>query len=336
MGMGSSTSTSFSTSISLERNAADHLEWLRMRNYSPATIRGREIYLRAFIRWCDDRALTFPQEITRPIVERYRHHLFVRRKRDGKPLSWTSQAGQLNTVKLFFRWLMREGRIEANPASELELPRLEHRLPRDVLTADEVEAVMGQANVLQPLGLRDRALMEVLYSTGMRRVEVTNLLVWDIDHSRGTIFIRQGKGKRDRIVPIGERALHWVERYRSEVRPLLVWEQGEDHLFLTMRGEGVDADSIGPVVTRYIEAAAIGKQGGCHLFRHTCATLMLEGGADIRYVQEMLGHAKLDTTQIYTRVAIGKLKQVHGATHPGASLPPCPSLPTETGTGTAG
>jgi integrase/recombinase XerD len=307
--------------LTLERHVAEHLEWMRMCNYSPATIRGRDFYLRAFMRWADDRSLTKAEEITRPILERYRHHLFMHRKKDGNPLSWTSQAGQLNTVKMFFRWLMREGRIEANPASELELPRQEHRLPRDVLTADEVEAVMRQPNVLQPLGLRDRAIMEVLYSTGMRRVEMCNLLVWDIDWSRGTVFIRQGKGKRDRIVPIGERAQHWVNRYRTEVRPLLVWDQTEEHLFLSMRGDPVDPDAMGGTVTAYIEAAELGKKGGCHLFRHTCATLMLEGGADIRYVQAMLGHAKLETTSIYTRVAIGKLIQVHGATHPGAGLP---------------
>jgi integrase/recombinase XerD len=317
-----------------QRDAADFLDALRTRNYSPATVRGRELALRQFALWCEERSLLRSQEITRPILERYQHHLFVRRKPDGAPLSWTSQAGHLTTLRLFFRWLMRDGRIEANPASELELPRQPQRLPRDVLSVEEVERVLAQANVLQPLGLRDRAIMEVLYATGLRRTELTRLLVWDVDQSRQTLFVREGKGGRDRVVPLGERALHWLDRYRSEVRPLLLWARGEEHLFLTMRGEPLAADSIGPTIAGYIDKADIGKRGGCHLFRHTCATLMLEGGADVRYVQEMLGHAKLETTQIYTRVAISALRQVHAATHPGARLP-APSAAVSADAGTA-
>jgi len=316
----------------LQRDAADFLDALRTRNYAKATITGREFALRHFAVWCEERSLLRSQDITRPILERYQHHLFVRRKANGQPLSWTSQSGQLVTLRLFFRWLMRSGRIEANPASELELPRQPQRLPRDVLTADEVEQVLAQANVLQPLGLRDRAIMEVLYSTGMRRTEVTRLVVWDVDASRQTLFIREGKGRKDRVVPLGERALFWLDRYRSEVRPLLLWERGEEHLFLSMRGEPLDADSIGSTIAAYIEKAQLGKRGGCHLFRHTCATLMLEGGADVRYVQEMLGHAKLETTAIYTRVAISKLRQVHAATHPGARLPATATAETATAT----
>ena len=230
---------------------------------------------------------------------------------------------------MFFRWLMRDGRIEANPASELDLPRQEYRLPRDVLTAEEVETVLAQPNLMDPLGLRDRAILEVFYCTGIRRFELVNLTIWDVDPARGTMFVHQGKGKRDRYVPVGERALHWVERYRHEVRPLLSFDLREKHLFLSTHGGLLDLDSLGGSVTDYIEAAGIGKHGGCHLFRHTCATLMLEGGADIRYVQEMLGHASIETTQLYTRVSVAKLRKVHEATHPGALLPAPP--PVETG-----
>jgi integrase/recombinase XerD len=306
----------------------DHLEWLRMRNYSAQTVAGRRLYLERFCAWCDERSLTRAGEITRPILERYRHHLYVRRKSDGAPLSFRSQYLSLHAVRMFFRWLVRDGRIGANPASELEMPKLDWRLPRTTLSAAEAEAVLAQPNLLDPLGLRDRAILEVFYSTAMRRMELVNLLVWDVDAARGTVFIRLGKGRRDRVVPISERALRWVERYRQEVRPLLVWDDSEDHLFLTKRGEPLTPTPLGTDVARYVEAAAIGKRGSCHLWRHTCATLMLEGGADIRFVQEMLGHASIQSTQVYTRVSITKLKQVHAATHPGALPPPLTAPPT--------
>ncbi|HZU75611.1 MAG TPA: site-specific tyrosine recombinase XerC [Dehalococcoidia bacterium] len=295
-----------------------HLDWLRMRNYSPSTISGRRVYLEQFCAWCDERSLALAGEITRPILERYRHHLYTRRKSDGRPLSFRSQYLALHALRMFFRWLVREGHIDANPASELEMPKLDWRLPRTTLTAEEAELVLHQPNLLDPLGLRDRAILEVFYSTAIRRMELVNLLVWDVDSKRGTLFIREGKGRRDRVVPISERALTWVERYRQEVRPLLVWDDTEDHLFLTKRGEPMTPTPLGADVARYVDAANLGKKGSCHLWRHTCATLMLEGGADVRFVQEMLGHASIQSTQVYTKVSIAKLKQVHAATHPGA------------------
>jgi integrase/recombinase XerD len=133
---------------------------------------------------------------------------------------------------------------------------------------------------------------------------------------RGTLFVRQGKGKKDRMVPIGDRAIAWIQKYLQEARPELVQEPDDGHLWLTAIGIPVIPSGIGEIVREYVKAADIGKTGGCHLFRHTMATLMLEGGADIRYIQAMLGHAKLDTTEIYTQVSIRKLKEIHSITHP--------------------
>lgn len=293
---------------------------LRIRNYSVHTVNMRGTALRQFAAWCDERSLEHWSEITQAILERYRYHLYLRRRKDGTPLSFSTQIGHLVAIKMFFRWLMREGHINANPASELDLPRQELRVPRDVFTADEAEKVLQQPNILQPMGLRDRAILETLYSTGIRRSELCNLTVWDVHLARGTLFIRLGKGKKDRTVPIGERAMHWVTRYRNEVRPLLMNDLSEEHLFLSIHGGQMELDSLSGLVSEHITAADIGKKGGCHLFRHTCATLMLEGGADIRFVQELLGHSSLESTQVYTRVSITKLKEVHRATHPGALL----------------
>ncbi len=172
----------------------------------------------------------------------------------------------------------------------------------------------------EQMGLRDRAILETLYSTGIRRMEVVNLTVYDLDMERGTLMVRQGKGKKDRMVPIGERAVAWLERYLNDTRPGLVVPPDDATFFLTSSGEPLSPSRLTQLVREYVDAAEIGKRGACHLFRHTMATLMLENGADIRYIQEMLGHAELSTTQIYTRVSIRRLKTVHALTHPGATL----------------
>jgi integrase/recombinase XerD len=167
-------------------------------------------------------------------------------------------------------------------------------------------------------GLRDRAILEVFYSTGMRRMEVAGLKVYDLDRERGAVMIRLGKGKKDRYIPMSDRAFKWVEKYVAEARPALLMASDDGTVFLE-HGVAFDRLRLTTLVRGYIGKAKIGKTGGCHLFRHTIATLMLENGADIRVIQEMLGHAKLSTTELYTRVSINLLKQVYLATHPGAS-----------------
>jgi integrase/recombinase XerD len=297
-----------------------YLEAMRVRNYSERTVENREMYLGFFIAWCDARSLTRPQDVTKPILDRYQRHLFQMRKTNGKPLSFSSQLQRLTPVRAYFKWLTRQNVLLWNPASEIELPRQEKRLPKHVLTIDDAERVMDVPDVGDVIGLRDRAILETLYSTGIRRMEVMNLLVYDLDAERGTLMVRQGKGKKDRMVPIGERAIAWIARYVSDARPQLVMPPDEGALFLTQEGEVLSPNRLTQLVRDYVNAAEVSKTGACHLWRHTCATLMLEGGADIRYIQEMLGHVELSTTQIYTQVSIRRLKAVHALTHPSAKL----------------
>lgn len=292
------------------------LAWLAERQYSPKTIVNREELLRVFIAWLDERGIRRPQEVTKPIIERYQSHLFVYRKKDGQPLSARTQHGHITPIRAWFKWLAKQNFILYNPASDLDLPRLDRRLPRNVLTVKEAEAVLAVADVGTATGIRDRAMLEVLYSTGMRRMELMQLQVFDLDAERGTVLIRLGKGKKDRMVPIGERAIAWVEKYRDDVRPGLATGADDGTLFLTHLGEAFTPNRLTQLVREYVQAAEIGKSGSCHLFRHTMATLMLENGADIRYIQAILGHAELSTTQIYTQVSIRQLKAIHSATHP--------------------
>jgi len=200
------------------------------------------------------------------------------------------------------------------------MPKQERRLPKHVLSVDEAERILDLPDVGDPYGLRDRAILETLYSTGIRRLETIGLAVYDLDAERGTLRIRQGKGGKDRTVPIGERAVSWIHKYIQEARPKLVMPPDTGTLFLTQEGEPMSPSRLTEIARDYIAKANLGKTGACHLFRHTCATLMLEGGADIRFVQEMLGHVQLTTTQIYTLVSIRQLKAVHSMTHPSARL----------------
>ncbi|MDE1916809.1 MAG: tyrosine-type recombinase/integrase [Sphingomonadales bacterium] len=198
------------------------LEALTVSNFSAHTITDRRHGLSSFILWCAERGLERPNEVTKPVLERYQCHLYYRRKPKWEPLSFRTQAQRLVPIRAWFKWLAREHHILSNPASELDLPRPEKRLPALVLSAEEVEAILAVPDVTAPLGLRDRAIMQVLYATAIRRSELTNLKLFDVDHTRAILMIRQGKGDKDRVVPLGERAKAWLAAYRDKVRPGLV------------------------------------------------------------------------------------------------------------------
>jgi integrase/recombinase XerD len=303
----------------LTRYMDEHFEWMLITGYSADTVRARRVALRKFIAWADERGLDDPREITKPMLERYQRWLFYYRKPAGKdagaPLTIAMQYQYLAPLKTWFRWLSREHHILANPAADLDLPRQPKRLPRSVPSVQEVEAILAEAEPTSVQGLRDRALLEVLYATGLRRMELAGTAVYDADLTRGILWVRHGKGNRERVVPLGERAKAWLDKYLTEARPELL-ANDTTALFLNDYGEGVHAEFVSAKVKRHMAFAGVEKTGSAHLLRHACATHMLEGGADIRFIQEMLGHANLETTEIYTHVSIDKLIAVHGATHP--------------------
>jgi integrase/recombinase XerD len=225
-----------------------YLEAMAVRGYSTQTITGRRSQLALFIDWCGARDVRRPDDVTKAVLGRYQRTLFLQRKKSGAPLTFQAQLGRLVAVKMFFRWLARENFIEASPAADLEMPKLPRRLPRDVLSVDEVERVMAQADITDPLGLRDRAILETFYSTGIRRGELLALDLQDIDVERRTLFVREGKGKRDRLLPIGERALAWICKYLDDVRPGLVAVRDSNALFLSMMGGRLSAVRLSVVV----------------------------------------------------------------------------------------
>lgn len=296
--------------------------WMGVRGYTSATIEARRRAIVFFVVWLAERNITRPVEVTRVMIERYQRHLFQIRKPNGQPLTLRSQAGRLTPLRALFKWAVRHHVVAINPAAELELPRMEQRLPKPALTAAEAEQVLAVPDLTSPVGLRDRAMLEVLYSTGMRRAELAGLHLHDIDVERRTVLIRQGKGRKDRMIPIGQRAIDWIDRYLNNARPRWVPSPDTGVLFLTVDGTALSLHRLTMLMKHYVTTSGVAKEGSCHLFRHTTATLMLEGGADIRHIQQMLGHVNIATTQIYAQVTIHHLQAIHSATHPAAASGP--------------
>jgi len=314
---------------------AEYCEWMEVRAYSHNTIKMKRSALSLLAGWLAERSVTRPAEVDKAMIDAYQRSLHHRRKRNGKPLSFSTQALGLNAVRGFFDWLARNHRILHDPAAGLELPRVERRLPRAVLSAAEAERVLAMPDIGTALGLRDRAMLELFYATGVRRAELAGLAVFDLDIERRALMVREGKGRKDRMVPTGERAVMWCERYLAEARPRLATEPDHGVLFLSTTGLKIHIEALSRLIRSYVERSGVGKPGSCHLFRHTMATLMLEGGADIRHVQQMLGHVNIVSTQIYTRVSLRSLESVHSATHPGAANnPPSVRRAAEERTGT--
>ncbi|EDP9826579.1 site-specific tyrosine recombinase XerC [Salmonella enterica subsp. enterica] len=293
------------------------LETLAAKNYSPATVDDYSERVLTFIVWSEERGVMYAPQVSQPLLESYQRYLHGYRKANGMPLTVSSQTGKLSAVQNFFRWLLKRHVILYNPADLLELARPEKRLPAQVFSEGETRQVLQSLDVNTPVGLRNRAILEVLWSTGIRRMELANLMLWDVDDGRGVVNVRQGKGHRDRVVPLGHDALAWLTRYLRDVRPRMTRQRDSGHLFVTKYGGGLKRSTLTQLAGETIrERARIDKPGACHIFRHSMATQMLDNGADTRHIQAILGHEKLETTQVYTRVAIKPLQEVHARTHP--------------------
>ncbi len=319
--------------------AGPYPESMRVRAYSTKTIETQVMCMGWFARFLAERGITHPAQVTRQHIERYQHHLFMFRSNANgqheKPLTIRSQHARLYAIVRFFRWAHRTGRCPHNPA-DIELPRLPRPLPRSALSQVEVERILALPDVTTPQGVRDRTMLEVLYATGMRRGELCALRVDDIDHGRCVANIREGKGRKGRVVPISQRALSWVARYVVQV-----WDRfpaAKEHrlLFILVdntkqakhRGQPITTAMTTKNLGGYLVAAGIEQGGACHVYRRTAATLMMENGADIRAIQDLLGHSEIKTVGIYTNVSLKFLKEQHAKTHPSAMvfLPP-PPLP---------
>ncbi len=229
-------------------------------------------------------------------------------------LSKRSQARNISAIKAFYRFLVSEGRMPENPARLLETPRMQQKLP-DVLSLDEVERLLMQPDTTTPLGLRDKAMLEVLYATGLRVSELVRLRLSDVNLEAG--FVKAfGKGSKERLVPFGGKALEAIKEYLSDGRAALLKKGHPPYLFLNFRGQPLTRQGFWKIIKNHGIMAGIKKNIKPHGLRHSFASHLLEAGADLRSVQLMLGHADIATTQIYTHVTRDRLRALHETCHP--------------------
>ncbi len=226
----------------------------------------------------------------------------------------TSTSRAISSFKRFFRYLLRQNRIAADPTLQIATPKLPRSLPKS-LTEQDVECLLNGPDVQTPLGLRDRTMLEVLYATGLRVSELVGLNVAQVSLDMGVVRV-MGKGSKERLVPMGEEALEWVRRYLASGRPVLLGSRLSDALFVTQRGEAMTRQMFWYLIKKHAKQAGLSKPLSPHTMRHAFATHLLNHGADLRVVQMLLGHADISTTQIYTHVARERLKQLHARHHP--------------------
>jgi integrase/recombinase XerD len=229
-------------------------------------------------------------------------------------LSTKSVVRNLVAIRTLFQFLIREGILEANPIEELESPKIPKTLP-EILTLKEVERLLEQPNPQTPMGIRDRAMLEVLYATGMRVSELTQLPMNQVNLEAGYVLVF-GKGSKERIIPLGNEAMKWVALYLKGSREKLAKRRESPSLFINRMGSGMSRQQFWKVIKSYGRRAGIRKRITPHLLRHSFASHLLERGADLRSVQMMLGHVDISTTQIYTHVTGERLKKIHQRFHP--------------------
>jgi integrase/recombinase XerD len=240
------------------------------------------------------------------------NQFFVCRKQQG--MSKRSVARILSSLKRFYGYLLREGLIQSDPCELIDAPRLAPALPES-LSENDVESLLQAPEIVSALGFRDRAMLELLYATGLRVSELVELNFQQVNFRQGCLRV-VGKGEKERLVPVGEEAMEWLERYLNQARPMILGARQSDYLFVTNRGSSMTRQAFWHIIKRYAKQAGIDKHLSPHTLRHAFATHLLNHGADLRVVQLLLGHSDLSTTQIYTHIAQQRLKELHSQFHP--------------------
>jgi integrase/recombinase XerD len=303
------------TPAALADHRAAFLESLKIRHCSPATIESRDGSLKMFFGYMAGQGMADARDVSRQTVKDYQLWLLARQY---APMTVVSR---MQAVRRFFEHLEVTGVILVNPCPGIPLPRIGNRLPKTVLTEKEAGAVLDAPDTQTGPGIRDKAILETFYSTGIRLEEMARLTIHDVDCRNGFLRVNKGKFAKDRMVPLGRKASDYVREYLQKVRA--AWSQAnrdERALWLSSKHphRPLHSQMIEVMVSRYARAAGLDKKVTPHVWRHTCATHLVADGANIAYVQRLLGHRSLRTTQIYTRTTIAEIKATHAKAHPQA------------------
>lgn len=304
-----------------------YLESLKAENFAPRTIDTQAPHLTIFIAWAEKQSVEDIGEVDLPLLRAHYADLMTSVTRYNRPPSIHLQIQRICTLRSFFRFLVRRQWLLIDPSRDLEVPRDNRRtLPYGLPTPAEMIRILSAPDTDTLMGVRDRAILEVLYSSGLRNAELRALRAWDVDLENGIVTVIRGKGQKDRVLPLGKKAREWVERYLEEVRPQWVRKSSTGALFVTSAGNPLHFTALIKIVKVAVAKAGIKKRVTVHTLRHACATHMLSGGADVRYLQQLLGHRSLQSTMIYTQVAIQDLQRVHRRCHPRAGARARPSM----------
>ena len=256
------------------------------------------------------------EQMNHDVLLRYREELSWRETPKGTPLSPRSQAERLGSLRAFCRWMVEQDWLVTDPAKRIPNPRKPRRFPKSIMDGDEISRILALPDMRTATGYRDRVILEVLYSSAIRREEAASLRLADVDTEGGYLTVRNGKNGKDRVVPVGAGVCKLMDSYIAGVRADWPRANQDAHLFLNRFGYGMQPAAVWHVVKKYSRAAGIKKPVSTHTFRHTCATDMARAGAPIRHLQELLGHESIETTQLYTQLAITDLKAAHKRFHP--------------------
>jgi len=315
----------------LEGLKTAYLQHLVLRNLSALSVKQIEQALRIFMGYLKGRGINDAGALDAEVFEQYKAHLadgYVSRR--GKPLAVNTIRERLLIAQRWSKWLRKKGVLFFDPLAAVQLPRHRKGFPRGVMRPDEIRKVMELPDLNMPLGYRDRTMMEVLYATGVRCAELLNLRIPDLDWEKKTARVRNGKGGKDRFVPLTSQCCRFLERYLNEIRPQLMevmrpsgrlWKQkagtGGDKIFVSLYGGPLSKNWLAMTMKRYIDRAGVTRPvSPVHSFRHSVATHLLEDGMDVRYVQVLLGHESINSTQIYTHVERATLHRLLKEHHP--------------------
>ena len=287
------------------------------------TVRIKRCNLTLFVKWCLGEKIAAPLAVSKKALEAYKRHLNTYiNPRTNKQLSLGTRKNRLTAVKTMFTRMVYLEVIATSPLAAFELPKVPRSLPTAYLTFDEIEEVFAQTLMYGLKGMRDRAMLETYYAAGIRRMELGNLEIGDINFKTKKLRVNNGKGSKDRLVPIAKRAREWITQYLQFSRPSLKTFHSGQTLFLNNSGNQFGETQLSELVKKYLLMAGYDVNAACNVFRHSAATHMIEGGADIRQIQVYLGHADISTTMVYTHITNPELERTYEKSHPAAKEQP--------------